>query len=57
MTDRAYLKVFHEARGAAFTEEESASPLIEVPYALRHEADLGRDPAQIAWDRIGIGGP
>lgn len=38
MTDRAYLKVFHEARAAAFTMEEAASPLMEVPYTLRHAA-------------------
>ncbi|MET9343634.1 hypothetical protein [Nonomuraea sp. NPDC003804] len=38
MTDRAYLKVFHEARAKAFTEAEAASPLMEVPYALRHAA-------------------
>jgi Site-specific recombinase XerD len=36
MTDRAYLKVFHEARQQAFTPEEAASPLMDVPYALRH---------------------
>lgn len=38
MTDRSYLKVFHEARAAAFTPEEAASPLMDVPYALRHAA-------------------
>lgn len=38
MTDRAYLKVFHEARGKAFNEDESASPVMDVPYALRHAA-------------------
>ncbi|MFC4588616.1 tyrosine-type recombinase/integrase [Sphaerisporangium corydalis] len=38
MTDRAYLKVFHEAREKAFTPEEAASPLMDVPYALRHAA-------------------
>ncbi|MEU7004852.1 tyrosine-type recombinase/integrase [Nonomuraea sp. NPDC046570] len=38
MTDRAYLKVFHDARGKAFTDEEAASPLMDVPYALRHAA-------------------
>ncbi|GII03110.1 tyrosine-type recombinase/integrase [Planobispora takensis] len=38
MTDRAYLKVFHEARAAAFTPQEAASPLMDVPYALRHAA-------------------
>ncbi|MFG1748594.1 tyrosine-type recombinase/integrase [Streptosporangium sandarakinum] len=38
MTDRAYLKVFHEARKQAFTPEEAASTLMEVPYALRHAA-------------------
>ncbi|MEO3807869.1 tyrosine-type recombinase/integrase [Sphaerisporangium sp. B11E5] len=38
MTDRAYLKVFHEAREQAFTADEAASPLMDVPYALRHAA-------------------
>jgi integrase len=38
MTDRAYLKVFHEARAQAFTPSEARSPLMEVPYALRHAA-------------------
>ncbi|MGW4638037.1 tyrosine-type recombinase/integrase [Sphaerisporangium sp. NPDC004334] len=38
MTDRAYLKVFHQARAEAFTEREAASPLASVPYALRHAA-------------------
>ncbi|GAA3643756.1 hypothetical protein GCM10022236_52990 [Microlunatus ginsengisoli] len=31
VTDRMYLKVFHDARTAAFTPEEAASPLMEVP--------------------------
>lgn len=38
ITDRAYLKVFHEARRAALTEREARSPLLDVPYALRHAA-------------------
>ena len=38
VTDRTYLRVFHRARAAAFTPEEAASPLMEVPYALRHAA-------------------
>ncbi|MEU7003481.1 tyrosine-type recombinase/integrase [Nonomuraea sp. NPDC046570] len=38
MTDRAYLKVFHKARTKAFTEAEARSPLMDVPYALRHAA-------------------
>ena len=38
VTDRTYLKVFHEARAAAFTSGEAASPLMEVPYSLRHAA-------------------
>lgn len=38
MTDRAYLKVFHDARAKAFTPEEAALPLLDVPYALRHAA-------------------
>ncbi|MGW3351260.1 tyrosine-type recombinase/integrase [Nonomuraea rubra] len=36
MTDRAYLKVFHEARKKAFTPTEARSPLMDVPYSLRH---------------------
>lgn len=36
MTDRAYLKVFHEARTKAFTPMEAKSPLMDVPYSLRH---------------------
>src|SRR5215469_779445 len=38
ITDRAYLKVFHEARAKALTAQEASSPLLEVPYALRHAA-------------------
>jgi integrase len=38
VTDRTYLRVFHRARTAAFTADEAASPLMEVPYALRHAA-------------------
>ncbi|MEQ4209478.1 hypothetical protein [Actinopolymorpha sp. B9G3] len=53
ITDRAYLKVFHEARAAAFTAEQAASPLIEVPYSLHHAAvstwlRTAEDPAQVA---------
>ncbi|MER6004520.1 hypothetical protein ABT120_38605 [Nonomuraea angiospora] len=36
MADRAYLKVFHEARTKAFTPAEAKSPLMDVPYSLRH---------------------
>ncbi len=35
MTEHVYLDVFHQAR-LAFTEEEAASPLAEIPYQLRH---------------------
>ena len=38
VTDRMYLRVFHEARAAAFTEAERESPLMGVPYSLRHAA-------------------
>jgi integrase len=53
MTDRAYLKVFHEARAAALTPEEASSPLLDVPYALRHAAvstwlRTADDPARVA---------
>jgi integrase len=36
--DRAYLKIFHKARTAAFTPSESASLLARRPYDLRHAA-------------------
>jgi len=36
--DRAYLKVFHEARAAAFTGQEATSLLARRPYDLRHAA-------------------
>lgn len=53
ITDRAYLKVFHEARTRALTAKEASSPLMDVPYALRHAAvstwlNAGVAPAQIA---------
>lgn len=53
VTDRMYLKVFHEARAAAFTEAEAASPLMDVPYSLRHAAvstwlRTAGDPVQVA---------
>jgi site-specific recombinase XerC len=36
--DRAYLKVFHKARAAAFTGQETVSLLARRPYDLRHAA-------------------
>jgi site-specific recombinase XerC len=36
--DRAYLKIFHQARAAAFTGQEGASLLARRPYDLRHAA-------------------
>ena len=36
--DRAYLKIFHKARAAAFTGGEAASLLARRPYDLRHAA-------------------
>jgi integrase len=53
VTDRAYLKVFHEARKAAFTEAEAASLIARRPYDLRHAAvstwlKATADPAQVA---------
>jgi site-specific recombinase XerC len=53
LTDRAYLKVFHESRAVALTPEEAASPLLDVPYALRHAAvstwlRTAGDPARVA---------
>ena len=36
--DRAYLKIFHKARAAAFTKSEAASLLARRPYDLRHAA-------------------
>jgi len=53
VTDRAYLKVFHEARAAAFSEVEAASLIARRPYDLRHAAvstwlNAGVTPAQVA---------
>jgi len=53
VTDRTYLKVFHDARRVALTPAEAASPLLEVPYSLRHAAvstwlRATGDPAQVA---------
>ena len=53
VTDRAYLKVFHAARTAAFTEGEAASLIARRPYDLRHAAvstwlNAGVTPAQVA---------
>jgi integrase len=53
ITDRAYLKVFHEARAEALTAREASSPLLDVPYALRHAAvstwlNAGVTPPQVA---------
>lgn len=36
VAEHVYLDVFHQARRLAFTEEEAASPLAEIPYQLRH---------------------
>jgi integrase len=36
--DRAYLKILHKARDAAFTASEAASLLARRPYDLRHAA-------------------
>lgn len=53
VTDRTYLKVFHPARSAAFTETEAASLAARRPYDLRHAAvstwlRATADPAQVA---------
>jgi integrase len=53
VTDRTYLRVFHDARASAFTHEEAGSPLMEVPYSLRHAGvstwlRTTSDPAQVA---------
>jgi site-specific recombinase XerD len=53
ITDRAYLKVFHQARAKALTAQEASSPLLDVPYALRHAAvstwlNAGVAPPQVA---------
>jgi hypothetical protein len=53
VTDRPYLRVFHEATASAFIPEEAASPLMGVPYSLRHPAvstwlRTTSDPAQVA---------
>ena len=49
----AYLKVFHEARAAAFSEAEAASLIAHRPYDLRDAAvstwlNAGVAPAQVA---------
>jgi integrase len=36
--DRAYLKIFHQARAAAFRGQEAPSLLARRPYDLRHAA-------------------
>ena len=36
VAERVYLDVFHQARKLAFTSAEAASPLADIPYALRH---------------------
>lgn len=53
MTDRAYLKVFHEARAQALTPDEASSRLLDVPYALRDAVvsiwlRTAGDPARVA---------
>lgn len=53
VTDRAYLKVFHEARTEAFTDAEAASLIARRPYDLRHAAvstwlNATGNPAQVA---------
>jgi integrase len=53
LTDRAYLAVFHKARGAAFSDPEAASRLARRPYDLRHAAvstwlNAGVAPPQVA---------
>ncbi len=53
IADSTYLPYFKEARAAAFTAAEAASPLAETPYALRHAAvstwlNSGVDPTQVA---------
>jgi integrase len=53
VTDRSYLKVFHAARTAAFTQAEAASLIARRPYDLRHAAvstwlNAGVAPAQVA---------
>lgn len=45
--------MFHESRAEAFTTQEASSPLLDVPYALRHAAvstwlNAGVAPAQVA---------
>jgi integrase len=45
--------VFHAAREQALTSEEASSPLLDLPYALRHAAvstwlRTAGDPARVA---------
>jgi site-specific recombinase XerC len=53
--DRAYLKVFHQARAVAFSGQEAASLLARRPYDLRHGGfDLAeRRSARSAGCRLG----
>ncbi|MBT2210314.1 tyrosine-type recombinase/integrase [Actinomadura sp. NEAU-AAG7] len=61
MTDRTYLGVWHDARAEALTAAESASPLAQRPYDLRHAAlstwlAAGVPPAQVSlWGGNSIG--
>lgn len=53
VTDRTYLRVFHEARAQALTPAEAETQLLAVPYSLRHAAvstwlRATGDPAQVA---------
>lgn len=48
--DRAYLKVFHQARAAAFTGQEATSLLARRHYDLRHAAVS-------TWLNVGVPAP
>ncbi|MEV8509207.1 hypothetical protein AB0368_30830 [Actinoplanes sp. NPDC051475] len=60
LAEWAYLETFHHARKAAFTPEEAASPLLDVPYSLRHACvstwlNAGVSPVQVAeWAGHGV---
>ncbi|MFI5493544.1 tyrosine-type recombinase/integrase [Actinoplanes sp. NPDC051859] len=53
LAEWAYLETFHQARSIALTTEEIASPLLAVPYSLRHACvstmlNAGISPTQVA---------
>jgi integrase len=60
LAEWVYLDVFHRARAAALTPAEAASPLLNVPYSLRHacvstQLNAGVPATQVAeWAGHGV---